>query len=369
MEVVRPALNLKPFIRSALALAAVLGFAAPSAAQVAEQPQRVAFQISTGTTGGTYFPVGELLASLLSHPPGVGRCETAAVVCGPPGLIVSTRASEGSVANVLAVNSGSVSSGIAQADVVALAIAGQGPFRKAGPTKQVRLIANLYGEDVHLLAAKTAKIKSVADLKGKRVSLATETSGTIITARAVLTAYRLTEKTIVPNYDPTEKATELLADGKLDALFFVGGTPVNLIEQMIDEGAAVLVPIDGDGRKRLLMREPYLSAHTIPEGTYAGAPAVETVSVDALWITDVAQPDNLTYGIARALYNPLNRAAIESRKVGTHFLDPNSATDNASAPLHPGAARYYMEAGLLKPQPPKTPAAAAPPPAPAPRKS
>jgi len=367
MEADRPTLNLKPSIRAVLALAMTLGLAAPSAAQVADQPQRVAFQISTGTTGGTYFPVGELLASLLSHPPGVGRCEAAQVVCGPPGLIVSTRASEGSVANVLAVNAGSVSSGIAQADVVALAVAGQGPFRKSGPAKQVRLIANLYGEDLHLLAAKNAKIKSVADLKGKRVSLSTETSGTIVTARAVLTAYRLTEKTIVPNYDPTEKATELLQDGKLDAMFFVGGTPVNLIEQMLDEGVAVLVPIDGDGRKRLLTREPYLTAHTIPQGTYAGAPAVETVSVDALWITDVAQPDSLIYGIARALYNPLNRAAIESRKVGGHFLDPNFATENAATPLHPGAARFYMEAGLLKP-PPKTPAAAAPPP-PAARKS
>jgi TRAP transporter TAXI family solute receptor len=369
MEADRPALSLKTLIRSALAFVATLTFAMPSTAQVADQPQRVAFQISTGTTGGSYFPVGELLASLLSHPPGVGRCEAAAIVCGPPGLIVSTRASEGSVANVLAVNAGSVSSGIAQADVVALAVAGQGPFRKSGPAKQVRVIANLYGEDLHLIAAKNAKIKSVADLKGKRVSLSTETSGTIVTARAVLSAYRLTEKSIVPNYDPTEKATELLQDGKLDALFFVGGTPVNLIEQMIDEGVAVLVPIDGDGRKRLLTREPYLSAHTIPGGTYAGSPPVETVGVDALWITDVPQPDNLIYGIVRALYNPLNRAAIEPRKVGRNFLDPNTATENAAAPLHPGAARYFMEAGLLKPPPAKTPAAAAPPAPPAPRKS
>src|SRR5690242_15415376 len=108
MEVTRPVLSFKRTVKVALAFAATLAFAAPgAAAQIAEQPQRVAFQISTGTTGGTYFPVGELLASLLSHPPGVGRCEANAVVCGPPGLIVSTRASEGSIANVLAVNAGS----------------------------------------------------------------------------------------------------------------------------------------------------------------------------------------------------------------------------------------------------------------------
>src|SRR3954468_15929276 len=105
MEADRPALTFKSSPSWVLALAAVLAFTAPSAtqaAQAAEPPQRVAFQISTGTTGGSYFPVGEVLASLLSHPPGVGRCETVAIVCGPPGLIVSTRASEGSIANVLA---------------------------------------------------------------------------------------------------------------------------------------------------------------------------------------------------------------------------------------------------------------------------
>src|SRR6266705_2860836 len=141
------------------ALALMMIFAPKGAAQIIDNPQRVAFQISTGSTTGTYFPVGAMLAQLLSHPPGVERCE-AANVCGPSGLIVSTRASQGSVANLLAVNSGMVTSGIAQADVVALAVAGQGPFRKAGPIKQLRVIANLYGEDLHLVVAKKSKIKS-----------------------------------------------------------------------------------------------------------------------------------------------------------------------------------------------------------------
>ncbi len=139
----------------------------------------IAFQISApAIPTAPIFPVGELLASLLSHPPGIGRCD-AAPVCGPAGLIVSTRASEGSVANVLAVNSGMVNSGLAQADVVAMAVAGQGPFKKYGPAKKLRVIADLYGEEVHLVAAKNAKIKSVADLRGKRVSLSTEGSGTL----------------------------------------------------------------------------------------------------------------------------------------------------------------------------------------------
>jgi TRAP transporter TAXI family solute receptor len=354
------------FLSLAARAAVVLGLAAAlagtSVAQGVDPPPRISFQISTGSTTGTYFPIGQRLAQLLSHPPGVGRCE-AVDTCGPAGLIVSTRASEGSVANLIAVNSSAVDSGLAQTDVVAMAVAGQGPFRRTGPARQLRVIADLYGEDVHLIAAKTAKIGSVADLKGKRVSLSTEGSGTINTARSVLAAYRLTERTITPNYDSADKAIDLLQNGMLDAIFFVGGTPVNLIEQLLDEGVAVLVPIDGAGRERLLKSEPYLSAHVIPEGAYTGVRAVETVSVDALWVTDASQPDTLIYGIVKALFNPANRAALDMEKVGTHFIEVGSAV-NASAPLHPGAARYYTEIGLLKPN-----EKAALPPPPSPKRS
>jgi TRAP transporter TAXI family solute receptor len=350
-------------VAGTVAAFALLASAATSIAQSIDAPQRVAFQISTGSTTGSYFPVGQMLADLLSHPPGVGRCQ-AADVCGPAGLIVSTRASEGSIANVIAVNAGNVSSGIAQADVVALAVAGKGPFAKAGPSKQVRVIANLDGEDVHLLAAKNSTIKSVADLKGKRVSLSSEGSGTINTARAILAAYRLNEKSIGPNYDPSEKATELLQSGKLDAVFYVGGTPVNLIQQLLDEGVATLVPITGDGMTRLLRAQPHLYAHTIPQGAYAGAGEVATVAVDALWITDANQPDALIYGVVKSLFNPANRATLNNERVGAHFIELPYAAKGTIAPLHPGAARFYTEMGELDPQPqappPAPPAAKAP---------
>ena len=331
-----------------LALGVPMMLAAKATAQLIDNPQRISFQISTGSTTGTYFPVGSLLAQLLSHPPGVGRCE-ATNICGPSGLIVSTRASQGSVANVLAVNGGMVTSGLAQTDVVALAVAGQGPFRKSGPTKELRVIANLYGEDLHLVAAKNAKIKNVSDLRGKRVSLSSEGSGTIVTARAVLAAYRLTEKSITPNYDSAEKAVDLLQAGKLDAVFFVGGTPVNLLQQLLDEDVAVLVPIDGEGLKRLLAKEPYLSPHMIAKGTYGNAPAVDTVSVDALWITDASEPDALIYGMLKALYNPANRATLQAGRLGSHFMDLASGAKDGTAALHPGALRFFTEAGVLKP--------------------
>jgi TRAP transporter TAXI family solute receptor len=262
-------------------------------------------------------------------------------------LIVSTRATEGSIANLLAIDSKMTDSGLAQADAVAMAVAGKGAFAKTGPARHLRVIADLYGEAVHLVAAKDAHIANVGDLRGKRVSISTEGSGTILTARAILAAYRLNERNISANYDPADKATDLLQEGKIDAIFFVGGTPVNLIAQLIDEGVAALIPIDGAGRERLLAREPYLSAYIIPQGTYGSAPAVETVSVDALWITNDTQPDALVYAMVKALFNPANRSVLDAEKRGGHFFDPAAAA-NVRMPLHPGALRYFLETGLVK---------------------
>jgi hypothetical protein len=342
------------------AMVAVCGAAIRASSAVAQTdlPQRISFEIATGSGTGTYFPVGALLSEVLSHPPGVARCE-AANSCGPAGLIVSTMASQGSVANVISVNAGMINSGLAQADVVAMAMEGRGPFRKTGPAKSLRVIADLYGEDLHLVAANPSKIATVADLRGKRVSLSPEGSGTIVTARAILAAYNLSERTVHPNYDSPEDAADLMRKGKLDAFFLVGGTPISLVEDLVADGTAHLVPIAGTGLKRLLRESPFLDTHVIPKGSYNGLPAVDTLSVDALWITDEQQPERLIYGMLKALYNPANRPALQAARQGLHFVEVSYGPKMAPAPLHSGAARYFTEAGLLKPEvkeaPSKTP--------------
>lgn len=309
-------------------------------------PQRIAFQIATGSVSGKYFPMGEMLAGLLSHPPRVARCDTADV-CGPPGVIVSTRASEGSTTNVLAVNRHSVDSALAQADVVALALAGKGQFKATGPARNVRVIANLYPEDVHLVVSTKSRIASVADLRGKRVSLSTKGSGTIATAQAILAAYRIPEKSIKPNYASIDKAAELLQAGRLDALFFVGGTPVHLIDQLVKNKSARLVAIDGEGRKRLLATHSFFSADKIPWHAYSGAPAVETVSVGALWIVNASEPDDVIYAMVKALYNRTNRGTLDRFNNDDRFVQLDNAAQGTVAPLHPGALRYYKEVGVL----------------------
>ncbi|HXC54280.1 MAG TPA: TAXI family TRAP transporter solute-binding subunit [Rhizomicrobium sp.] len=308
--------------------------------------QRISFQILTGSTGGTYFPVGQLIAGLVSHPPGFDRCESSDV-CGPSGLIISARSSDGAVANVLAVNAGRAESGLAQGDVVAQGVAGQGAFRKAGKQAAIRVIADLFAEDVHLLVARQAKIASVADLKGKRVSLGAESSGTSVTARAILAAYGLNERRLHARHDASDVDAQLMQQGQLDAFFFVGGRPVALVDDMIARGVARLVPIDGVGRDRLVKAVPAIAPDVIPAATYRGTPAIQTVRVRALWIVNASVPDALVYGITRSLFNPDNRAGLQGGHAAAGGIRIETATLELPAPLHPGAARYYREVGRL----------------------
>jgi uncharacterized protein len=306
---------------------------------------RIGFQVLTGSTGGSYFPVGQLIAGLLSHPPGVDRCESQPV-CGPSGVIISARTSDGAVANVLAVNAGQAESGLAQGDVVAQAVAGKGAFARRGKQAALRVIADLFPEDVHLLVARGAKIASVADLKGKRVSLGAESSGTSVTARAVLAAYGIAEWRLKARHDSSDVDVQLMTQGKLDAFFFVGGRPVSLIDDLLRRGVARLVPIDGAGRDKLVRMQPALAPDVIPARTYPGTPATQTVSVRALWVVNASEPEPLVYGLTRALFAPGNRSALDDEPPA-NMIRLEHATDMLPAPLHPGAARFYREAGRM----------------------
>lgn len=307
---------------------------------------RTPFVIAAGPTGGTYFPVGEAIASIVTHAPGVYRCEKAGV-CGPPGLIASVRTSPGTVFNVLAVNAHMVDAALAQSDVVTEAIAGRGPFKSHGVQSHVRAIANLFPEEVHVIAARAAHIRSVADLRGKRVSIGPTTSGTIVTARALFAAYGVPLWRIRANNDDSDVAAEKLAQGKLDAMLFVGGAPVPFVRELLADGKIVLVPVDGKGRARLLKQSRAVQADTIPAGLYSHTAKLETVGVRAILIVNDAVSDGTVHDIARALFNPANRSTLWGSHRSAQAIRIDTAAKDLPAPLHPGAARFYKEAGKL----------------------
>jgi TRAP transporter TAXI family solute receptor len=309
------------------------------------QAARIPFLIATGPSGGTYFPVGQAIAGIVSNPPGANRCPVPEA-CGPSGLIASARTSDGAVANVLAVNAGYVDSGLAQADVVAEAENGSDVFRGAGKQSHVKILAALFSEDVHLVVAARSHIHSVGDLVSKRVSLGAEQSGTNVTARAVLAAYQLSDRSVKTSHDSVDEAIVRLQDGKLDAFFFVGATPVPVVSDLITRGIARLVAIDGAGRARLAKAVPSVEFDTIAAHTYAGTGAIETVRVRTLWIVRDTLAPSLAYGVLRALYNPANRDDLDVMPA-TRAIRIDNAARNLPASLHPGASQFFRENGKI----------------------
>lgn len=329
------------FLAAAVFLGLGLGGLLLTADAASPPAERISFQIATGSTAGTFFPVGEAIAGLISHPPGVDRCDSAPV-CGPPGLVISTRTSQGAIDNVTEVNNGDAESGLAQGDVVAAAVKGAAPFH--AKATHIRVIASLFNEDVHLVVVAKSKIHDVADLRGKRVSLGSAGSSSGMTMREVLAAYGLPEKSlkIVPAQGANDIA--LMQAGKIDAFFAVGGAPVPALTDLFNSGVARLVPIDGDGRDRLIKRTPSFAPATIPANLYPGQASIPTVATRALWIVRDSVPDNLVYGITQALFDPRNRAALSASHPSAREIGLADATRDLPAPLHNGAARFYQAA-------------------------
>lgn len=322
----------------AVAAFAAMGMTSPPG----DAPERIAFQIATGSSSGTYFPIGQMLASLISHPAGVARCEEEGR-CGPMGLIAAARASEGSIANVRAVNEGRVTSGLAQADIAAAAAEGKGVFKDAGKAENLRAIAALFPETVHIVVFADSPIHAIKDLRGKRVSIDAPGSGTNATARLILSAFKLSEKRVTFSFENAERSLEMMQNGELDAFFFVGGAPLGVVEELAAQGKIRLLPVDGKEIDALVAKAPYLTKADIPEGTYQNMPAVPTLEVRAIWLVNAQVPDELVYEIVRALFNPGNRGLLDSGHPKGKLIRLETARDGLPVPLHPGAQRYYDE--------------------------
>ncbi|MEO8132405.1 MAG: TAXI family TRAP transporter solute-binding subunit [Betaproteobacteria bacterium] len=306
------------------------------------------FRIGTGGTAGTYYPIGGLLANAISNAPGSRPCAEGGS-CGVPGLIATAVASNGSVANINGITSGSMESGFTQSDVAYWAYTGTGTYEGKPKVGGLRLIANLYPESIHLVARKGAGIKSPADLKGKRVSLDEPGSGTLIDAKLVLGAYGITEKDIKPEYLKPNQAGDKLRDGGLDAFFFVGGFPAGAISELAAAGGGIeLVALAGPEIDKLRAQYSFFAADAIPANTYKGVAETKTISVGAQWVTSDKQSDDLIYQVTKALWNANTRVLLDSGHAKGKAIQKATAIAGAGIPLHPGAEKFYKEAGMLK---------------------
>ncbi len=305
------------------------------------------FRILTGGTVGTYFPIGGLIANAISNPPGSRPCGEGGS-CGVPGLVATAVASNGSVANAAAIGSGAAQSGFVQSDVAYWAYTGTGIYQGRPRIENLRAIANLYPESFHLVARKGSGIKSVTDLRGKRVSLDEPGSGTLVDARLILAAYGISEKDLIASYLPAQQVADKLKDGVIDAFFNVSGWPQSAVADLAATVGIDLVPIAGPEAASLVKQFSFFGIDDIPEGTYKGAPDVKTVSVHALWITSSKLPEELIYGVTAALWNPGTRKLLDSGHAKGRDIHLETALTGVGIPLHPGAEKFYREKGLIK---------------------
>ena len=292
------------------------------------------FRIGTGGTAGTYYPVGGMIANAVSQ----------------PGKIVATaQASNGSVANVNGIAGGSLESGFSQADVATWAQKGTGMYEGKPNVPGLRLIANLYPESVHIVVRKGLNVKTPADLKGKRVALDEPGSGTLINARIILAAYGVQESDIKPEYIKPNQAGDKLKDGSLDAFFFTGGAPAGAIAELASGGTGIeLVPIEGPQAEGLRMASPFFAPDVIAADTYKGVGAVKTLAVGAQWVTSDKADPGVVYEITKALYGDAAQKTLAAGHAKGKFITKENAVKGAGIPFHPGAEKFYREAGLIK---------------------
>lgn len=334
-------------LKRLLPLLAVLLWA--EAAAAADQANLRYLRISTGYAAGSSFRVGMAIATAISSPPGSRACDNGGS-CGVPGLVAVAQTSEGSVANIAAVAGGQVDTGIAQSDLVWSAVNGQGIYFQRARFANLRVIANLYQESLHLVVRRGAGIEKVGDLAGKRVSLDRPGSGIRFNAEQILNAFgvRLTQIRIV-EADPGD-AYNLFAAGELDALFVIGAAPVQAVSDLVASGNATLVSLSGTGAANAIRRHRFYSRDVLPPNTYgAGIGEVETLSVGAQWVISEAADEGLVYAITKALWQPRNRPMLDAGNERGRLIRPNTALYGVSTPLHPGALRYYRESGVLPP--------------------
>ncbi len=316
--------------RQFTALAGLSGLAALVGPGVARAQAKEFFRIGTGGTAGTYYPVGGLIANAISSPT----------------VDASAVATNGSVANVNGIVGGSMESGFSQSDVATWAYTGTGVYEGRPKVDTLRAIANLYPESIHVVVKKGLNIKSIADLKGKRVSIDEPGSGSIINAKAILTGYGIKDGDYkAENLKPGPSA-EKLKDGGLDAFFITTGWPTAAVTELVATSGVELLPIDGDAAKKIVEANKFFAIDEIPDNAYKDVKGVKTLSVGAQWVTSAKISADLVYAVTKALWSEKSRALLDAGHAKGKLIRKETALAGLGIPVHDGAAKFYKEAGI-----------------------
>ena len=318
---------------STLVLAAGLGVAVSSGATAAEQSF---ITIGTGGVTGVYYPTGGAICRLVNK----GRKEH--------GIRCSVESTGGSVYNINTIRAGELDMGVAQSDWQFHAYNGTSKFSDAGPFKELRAVFSVHPEPFTVVARADSGVKKFQDLKGKRVNIGNPGSGQRGTMEVLMGALGWTNADFkLASELKAAEQSRALCDNKIDAMVYTVGHPAGSIKEATTSCDSVLVEVSGPEVDKLVGDNDYYRKATIPGGMYRGSDGdVMTFGVGATFVTSTNVPDDVVYQVVKAVFENFD----DFKKLHPAFgvlKKEEMIKDGLSAPLHPGAARYYKEAGLM----------------------
>ena len=315
--------TLKRIVTAILALTLVLSLAACSGGAAAN------LTFGTGGETGTYYAYGGTLAQYVSSNTDV---------------TVTAVTSNGSKANIEDLTAGDIQLGFVQSDVMSYAYTGKSLFET--PVEGFSTVAAMYMEQVQIVTL-NPEIKTVADLKGKTVSIGAAGSGVYFNAIDILGAYGMTESDIEPVYQSFGDSVESLQDGKIDAAFIVAGAPTNAVSSLATTNDVYLVSLDDEHINGLIETSPYYSKNVIAADVYGTPEDVTTVAIAAVIIVSDDISEDAVYQMTKAIFDNLDTLADSHAKAAEASIEfASSITD---VPYHPGAAKYFAEQGITVP--------------------
>ena len=292
--------------------------------------------IGTGGITGVYYPTGGAIARIVNKKRKVY------------GIRCTVESTGGSVFNVNAVMAGDLEFGVVQSDRQFQAMKGMAEWKEKGPQKDLRAVFTIHPESITLVAADDAGIKSINDLRGKRVNIGNPGSGQRQNSiDGLMNAGINYEKDLKAEGVKAAEAPGLLQDGRIDAFFYTVGHPSGAIKEATAGRRKVhFVPITGVDK--LLKKYPYYAKAMIPIKLYPGATNTKDVStfgVKATFVTSAKVPDRVVYAVTKEVFD--NFEAFKKLHPAYQVLTKKNMLEGMSAPIHPGAMKYYKEAGLM----------------------
>jgi TRAP transporter TAXI family solute receptor len=324
---------MRPLTRFAVAVAAALA-AWPGAGRAAPQ----AVNIATATTGGAYYPIGNAIAQLWNEK--------------VPGVRASAQATNGTPHNIQLMAKKDAEAAIGQAGVIFQAVNGVDTYKAQGKQGFFSGMTHLYPNVMQWVVRRDLPVKSLADLKGKRLVPGPQNSATELNSREMLALLNLDYRTrgdLKADYLDYNQAAEQLKNRHADAIMIAGGVPTAAVIDVMTSGDAKLVSLPDDYVRQLTAKYPWYFPYTIPAHSYRGQDQdVHTVAVANLLVVRNDLPEPLVHDLVAAMYANVPALVAAHGAMKAFKLEDGLKGITGVVPLHPGARRFFQEKGLLR---------------------